>query len=130
VSVEVHGLDAMEGETAFAFFVVRMREAVSREQIVAMLRYVAPLIPQPDTFIDELPDDLEQAIRILAMPWNPPEAGHAVDAQRRLIESAGSMGVEAAWFFQTGTSLPDEDSDEDDDDDDDDDDVQTIVSRV
>ena len=124
MGVEVHGLDALEGETAFAFFVVRMREAVPREQIIEMLRYVAPLIPDPDTFVDELPEELDQHIRILAMPWSPPEAGHAVDGQRRLIESAGSHGVEAAWFFQTGTSLPDEavDDDEPDDDDDEDDD--------
>ena len=85
MAVAVHGLDALEGETAFAFFVVRLREPATREQVVQLLRYIAPLIPDPDTFIDELPDDLEQLVRLLAMPWTPPEAGHAVDAQRRLI---------------------------------------------
>ncbi len=127
MGVEVHGLDAMEGDTAFAFFVVRMREPIARHQVVAMLRYVAPLIADPDHFIDELPDELEQSVRLIAVPWRPPDAGHAVDAQRRLIEAAGSHGIEAAWFFQTGTSLPgdegvDDEDDEDDDDDDDEDD--------
>lgn len=130
--VEVHGLDAMEGETAFAFFVVRMREPVGRDEVVAMLRYVAPLIEDPDTFIEELPEDLEQSVRILAVPWRPPEAGHAVDAQRRLVESAGSHGIEAAWFFQTGTSLPGEDDEEIEDDDDDDapsEDTSSVLAR-
>src|SRR6185436_4156462 len=96
MGVAVHGLDALEGETAFAFFVVRMREPVSREHVIEMLRYLAPLIPDPDPFIEELPEDLAQQIRIIAMPWTPPEAGHAVDGQRRLLESAGTHGVEAA----------------------------------
>jgi hypothetical protein len=120
-AVEVHGLDALEGETAFAFFVVRLREPVARDKVVTLLRYIAALIPDPDTFIEELPDDLGPLVRILAMPWTPPEAGHAVDAQRRLIEAAGSQGVEAAWFFQTGTSLPSEDEEPDDDSDHDED---------
>ena len=105
-SVTVTGLDALEGETAFAFFVVRLRQPTARDGVVELLRYVAPLIPDADAFIDELPDDLEDEIRILGMPWLPPEAGHAVDAQRRLIEARATVGVEAAWFFQTGTSLP------------------------
>ena len=40
--------------------------------------------------------------------------GTRVDAQRALIESAAARGVEAAWFFQTGTSLPPMGDDEDD----------------
>ncbi|HEY0255107.1 MAG TPA: hypothetical protein VGC41_26450, partial [Kofleriaceae bacterium] len=47
-------------------------------------------------------------------PWAPPDAGMAVEVQRRLIESADSVGVEVAWFFQTGTSLPSADDDEED----------------
>ena len=123
MSVAVHGLDALEGETAFAFFVVRLREPVERDELVRLLRYIAPLIPDPDTFIDELPADLDQSVRLLAMPWSPPEAGHATQGQRRLIESAGPLGVEAAWFFQTGTSLPSEDDEEADEEDEDDDEV-------
>lgn len=124
MSVAVHGLDALEGETAFAFVVVRMREPIDRVRLIQVLRYMAPLIPDPDAFIEELPDELEPAVRIFATPWSPPEAGHAVDAQRRLIESAGQLGVEAAWFFQTGTSLPSDDGfDEVDDDDEDEDSV-------
>jgi hypothetical protein len=122
MTVEVRGLEALIGDTAFAFFVVRMKQPVERGALMEMLRYVAPLIADSDSFIDDLPADLEQSLRILAMPWAPAEAGHAVDAQRRLIESAGTVGVEAAWFFQTGTSLPTEDSDDDDEDDEDDDD--------
>jgi hypothetical protein len=122
MAVAVRGLDALEGETAFAFLVVKLRAAVERDGLVEVLRYLAPLVPDADAFVAELPPELEEPMRIIGMPWTPPEAGHQVSAQRRLIESAGTVGVEAAWFFQTGTSLPaDEDDDEPDDDDDDED---------
>ncbi len=117
MAVAVHGHAALEGETAFAFFVVRTREPIARGRIVDLLHYLAPLIPDPDTFVEELSEDIDQAVQILALPWLPPEAGHAVSAQRRLIESAAAHGIDAAWFFQTGTSLPDLDDDDDDEDD-------------
>lgn len=114
MAVAVHGLVAMEGETAFAFFVVRTHEPITRSAVLELLRYLAPLIPDPDTFLEEVAEDLEQDVQLLALPWLPPEAGHAVEGQRRLIESAGTLGVEAAWFFQTGTSLPVEAEDDED----------------
>lgn len=119
MAVRVHGLDPMEGETAFAFLVLRLVVPVEREGLAELLRYLAPLIPDADAFIAELPDPLDEPMRIIGMPWTPPEAGHAAVAQRRLIEGADSVGVEAAWFFQTGTSLPSEDDDEEEEDDDD-----------
>jgi hypothetical protein len=121
MAVRVHGLDPMEGETAFAFFVVRLVEPVDRAGLADLLRYLAPLIPDADAFIAELPDPLDEPMGIVGMPWTPPEAGHAAVAQRRLIEGADAAGVEAAWFFQTGTSLPPEEDDDEDDDADDDD---------
>lgn len=134
--VAVHGHDGLVGDTVFAFFVVRLAREIRRDELIELLRFIAPLIPDSDTFIEDLPDDLEHAIRILAMPWAPPEAGHAVDAQRRLIDATGALGVEAAWFFQTGTSLPADDEDEgfddddgDDEDGDDDDESSDVTGR-
>ncbi len=127
MAVAVQGLAAMEGETAFAFFVVRTHEPIARSAVLELLRYLAPLIPDPDTFLEEVAEDLEQDVQLLALPWLPPEAGHAVEGQRRLIESAGTLGVEAAWFFQTGTSLPVEVEDDDDEDEEDDDEVDDDV---
>jgi hypothetical protein len=118
MAVRVHGLDPMDGETAFAFFVVRLVEPVDRAGLADLHRYLAPLIPDADAFIAELPDPLDEPMRIVGMPWTPPEAGHAAVAQRRLIEGADAAGVEAAWFFQTGTSLPSVGDDKEDDDDD------------
>ena len=106
MSVVVKGLEAMEGETAFAFFVLRFRTPVDRDTLVEVLRYVAPIIPGAESFIEELPEDVEEPMSIIGVPWSPPEAGHATVAQRRLIENADVIGVEAAWFFQVGTSLP------------------------
>jgi hypothetical protein len=117
MTVRVHGLDPMEGETAFAFLVLRLVAPVDRAGLTDVLRYLAPMIPDADAFVAELPDPLDEPMRIVGMPWTPPEAGHAAVAQRRLIDGASSVGVEAAWFFQTGTSLPSEEADEDDDDD-------------
>jgi hypothetical protein len=117
--VTVTGLQGQEGETAFAFLVLRLREPRARDAVVALLRYLAPLIPDADAFIDEWADDDADPVQFIGMPWTPPDAGHAVDAQRRLIEGTGGLGVEAAWFFQTGTSLPSVDDDEPPDDDDD-----------
>ena len=115
MAVVVHGLDPLEGETAFAFMVIKLRTAVDRGGLLEVLRYIAPLIPDADAFIDEFPDELDGALRIIGIPWSPPEAGLAVDVQRRLIDGADGVGVDAAWFFQTGTSLPLRDSDDDDD---------------
>ncbi len=135
--VLVHGLEPLEGETAFAFMVVRMHSAVERKGLLEVLRYIAPLIPDADAFMEEFPDDLDGPLRIIGIPWAPPEAGMAVDVQRRLIDRADSVGIEAAWFFQTGTSLPvlddeeaDDEPDEDDDDDDDGEGTRVAIRRA
>src|SRR6266700_3002190 len=100
MSVRAHGLEARQGDTAFAFFVLRLETAVDRTGLIDVIRHVAPLIPDAEAFIDELPADLDDTIRIIGLQWSPPEAGHAVDGQRRLVESSAEIGVEAAWVFQ------------------------------
>jgi hypothetical protein len=112
MAIEVRGMAARQGETAFAFFVLCMHELMPRARLVEVLRFVAPLMPDPDGFIDGIPTMTEEALQIIGLPWSPPEAGRSVDAQRRLIEGAGTVGVAAAWFFQVGTSLPPADSGE------------------
>lgn len=106
MAVAVHGLEPLEGDTAFAFMVLRLRSTVARAGLLELLRYIAPLIPDADAFMEEFPDELDGPLRIIGVPWAPAEAGMAVDVQRRLIDGAQSVGVEVAWFFQTGTSLP------------------------
>lgn len=110
--MQIHGLEPATGEPAFAFCVLRLRQATARDALMELIETLAPLIPDADTVIDDLlPEDLDQAVRIIAVPWQP--AREDVAAQRRIIEQAG---VEEAWFFQTATSLPPVDEDEDDDD--------------
>ncbi len=113
MSVVVHGMGPLEGETAFAFLVVRLRETIDRDGLVRVLRYLAPLVPDAEGFIAELPDPLDEPMRLVGMPWLPPEAGHATGAQRRLVDQADAVGIEEAWFFQTGTSLYDDAADVD-----------------
>ena len=120
-TVEVHGHEARQGDTQFAFCALRLREPLDREGLLAVVRYVAPLIPDADAFIEGLGADGDWPDELFAVPWSPPEAGHAVDAQRRLIDTAGPVGVAKAWFFQTGTGLPSDDDDDGDDEDEDDD---------
>ncbi len=130
MAVVIHGLEPLEGDTAFAFMVLRMHSAIERQGLLEVLRYIAPLIPDAETFIEEFPDELDGPLRMIGVPWAPAEAGMAVDVQRRLIDGADSVGIEAAWFFQTGTGLPilgDADDDDDDDDDDEHDDEGTRV---
>jgi hypothetical protein len=128
MGVVVHGLDPSEGETAFAFCALRFANPVDRTVLLSTLHHVAALIPDADAVVgDLLPDDLEQEVRYITIPWLPPEAGHGLTAQRRLIESTTTFGVAEAWFFQTGTSLPPlEDEDDDDTDDAFDDDTRPI----
>jgi hypothetical protein len=137
VAVAVHGLEPLEGDTAFAFMVLRLRSAVARSGLLELLRYIAPLVPDAEAFMEEFPDELDGPLRIIGVPWAPAEAGMAVDVQRRLIDGAHSVGVEVAWFFQTGTSLPtvgdDPEPDDDDDDEvegDDDEGTRVVVLRA
>ncbi|MFT3696302.1 MAG: hypothetical protein QM831_24390 [Kofleriaceae bacterium] len=128
MAVVVHGLEPLKGETAFAFMALRLRAPVDRAGLIDVLRYVAPLIPEG--FIEEFPDPLDGELKIVGVPWSPPEAGMAVDVQRRLIESADSVGVEAAWFFQTGTSLPSTIDEEDEEPDIDDEGTRVGIPRA
>ena len=45
MAVTVHGLAPLEGETAFAFMVIKLRTAVDRGGLLEVLRYLASLIP-------------------------------------------------------------------------------------
>ncbi len=112
-AVVVNGLQAQEGETVFAFFVLRLREPRDRAWVTELLRYIAPLIPDADSYIEEMREDDTSPFQLVGLPWTPPDAGHAVEAQRRLIESTSRFGVEAAWFFQTSTMLPSVEDDND-----------------
>ncbi len=117
--MRIHGLEARQGQTAFAFLVLRLRQAADRDALTEVIRHVAVMIPDAASFIAQLPDDLDESMHLVGMPWLPPAPGPAVEIQRLLIESSADHGVEAAWFFQTGTSLPnvvDDDHDGDDDD--------------
>ena len=121
--IEIHGHETVIGETAFAFLVLRLVSPVSRATLVEVIRHLAPVVPDADTFIEGLPDELDTPMQMLGIPWTVPQDDDELAAQRRVIEDAAARGVEAMWFFQTGTSLPaDEDEDEDDDDADDADD--------
>jgi hypothetical protein len=100
--IQVRGLAARQGETAFAFFVLRLNKVMPRARLVQVLQYVSAVMPDPDAFITGLPATLEEELQIIALPWSPPDEEHAVDTQRRLIEGAGVVGVAAAWFFQAG----------------------------
>ena len=53
--MRVHGLDARQGETAFAFLVLRLQHAVNRDQLVELIRHIASVIPDAEAFIEELP---------------------------------------------------------------------------
>ena len=114
----IHGLGARQGDPAFAFFVLRMVAPVTRAQLLQVVQRVAPLLPDVDQYVAALPAELDEPVKLVALPWAPPEAGHAVDSHRRLIDGAGAAGVDAAWFFQCGTRLVAAASDRDEDDDD------------
>src|SRR5690349_7798262 len=113
--MRMNGLEARQGDTAFAFLVLRLRWAVDRDTIIATIRTLGALIPDADAFIAELPEDADQTMRIVAMPWLPPDDEEGVATQRALLAEAGE--VDEAWFFQTGTGLPAADEDAEDDED-------------
>ena len=101
--VAVHGLVARQGETSFALMVLRFPRPLERVQVLRVLERLGSLIADLDAVVADLPDEFEAPMRLVGVPWAPPEAGPAVAGQRRLVETA--EGLEAAWFFQTGTSL-------------------------
>ena len=80
MAVQVHGLEARQGETSFAFLVLRFTRPADRVVLVAAIRQIAPLIPDADAFIAELPTELDETMRIVGIPWMPPDPGPAVDA--------------------------------------------------
>ena len=102
MQVRIHGLEGRQGETAFAFLVLRLVHPVDRVELVTVIRHVASIIPDAEAFIAELPETFEEAMQIVGMPWIPAEAGHAVEA-RRWIESARCRGVEVS---RRGSSRP------------------------
>lgn len=109
--MRLHGLELAEGETAFAFCVLRLRQATARTALLDLVRSIAPLIPDAETVIEDLlPEDLEQAVLIIAVPWQPPLTPAELGSQHALLATAD---VDEAWFFQTGTSLPPVDDDDD-----------------
>jgi len=115
--MQIHGLDAREGDTAYAFFVVRFARPADRGALRELVQHLAAAIPDSATVIEELPRLAEPA-RLYALPWRPPAAGDEVAAQQRLVASAAAFGIEEAWFFQTGTRLrgaADRDVDDEDD---------------
>lgn len=112
--MRLHGLELAQGETAFAFCVLRLRQATARTALLDLVRLMAPLIPDAETVIEDLlPEDLEQAVHIIAVPWQPPSTPAELASQHALLASAD---LDEAWFFQTGTSLPPLDEDDEDDD--------------
>src|SRR5690606_27994685 len=111
-AVAVHGLEPRQGEPAFAFLVLRLARPMERAELVEVLRHVAPMIPDAEGFLAGFPDEVDEAMRIVGLPWVPPEP-RELEAHRALIERAAALGVEAAWFFQIGTSLPPAGDDED-----------------
>lgn len=106
-AIAVSGLEPSAGDPAFAFVVLRFRHALRRERLIPLTRYLGALVADADAVIDRLPDTTDDLVSIATLPWTPPEPGHELDAQRRLIESTSELGVEAAWFFQIGTASPD-----------------------
>jgi hypothetical protein len=108
----VIGLEVREGETAQAFVVLRFGSSCDRGTATALLQSLAGVTGQDAAAVDEWLDDLDDDLQILAAPWEPPDNEKAADAQRQLVEAAGTHGVETAWFFQIGTSLPDTDADD------------------
>ena len=99
--MRVVGLAARGEDLTFAFMVVRLVRAVDRAALVALIQQLAPLLPDADAFLADFPDELEEAMWIIGMPWAPPEV-HELELQRALIEAAADHGIETAWFFQTG----------------------------
>lgn len=104
-AIVVSGLEPSVGDTAFAFVVLRFRHALRRERLIPLTRYLAALVTDADAVIDRLPDTTDDLVSIATLPWTPPRPGHELDVQRRLIESTSELGVEAARFFQVGTSM-------------------------
>ena len=51
MQVQIHGLEARQGKTAFAFLVLRFARPTDRAGLVATIRQVAPLIPDSDAFL-------------------------------------------------------------------------------
>lgn len=109
---DVPGLVARRGTPAFAFFVVRLAEPVDRDELAALVRHLAPLIPDAEEFAAELPAELDERVQILAIPWAPPDVD-GLDAQRRVLD--GAPGVTAAWCFQTEADDADDTGGWDDD---------------
>ncbi len=128
MQIRVHGLALREGDTSFAFLVLRLAAPVDRDGLIDLIGQLAILVPDAPRFATEIPHDCDAAMRLVGIPWAPPADAAVFKAQREAIEGAGVHGIAEAWFFQTGTCLPAvapdpdaDDADLDDDDLDDDD---------
>jgi hypothetical protein len=102
--VEIDGLEPRPGDAdpVFAFFVVQLVEPVDRDGLLDVLRAVAPLIPDVESFIGEFPEQLDGELQLIAIPWIVPGDATDVREQAEVVDSSSAVGVIAAWFFQTG----------------------------
>lgn len=104
-TLQLHGHEARQGKTVFAFLVLRFARPAPRDAVVAAIRHLASLTPDIDRALADLPAELDEPLKIVAVPWAPPEPGPDVLAQRGVVEGLASLGIDAAWFFQTGTRI-------------------------
>ena len=105
--MRVHHLEARHGDTAFAFLVLRLRKACDRDAIVAVIGKIAPMIPDADAFIAELPEDLEETMRIVGMPWLPADDEvhiakfWATDGAHRVVHAAQHLHGGVGFDLET-----------------------------
>jgi hypothetical protein len=105
MGVALHGHELRQGETAFAFVVLRFVKPAGRGAVVEAVRFVAALVPDAERAIVELDEQLGEDVKLVALPWSPPASERERTAQRASIDGAAAVGVDAAWFFQTGSML-------------------------
>lgn len=122
MAADIHGLEVGQGDAAFAFGVLRLVAPASRPQLLDIVHRVGAVVADVEAFVASIPEELDEPVRLVALPWSVPEDDAAVEVQRIALEAV--PGIEAVWFFQCATSLVggDEDGDHDSDDDDGDDD--------
>ena len=70
--VAVHGHAVRDGETVFAFCVLRLRTRRDRDGVAAVVRSVAGLLEDAAAFISEWVAELEEPTRFVCAPWSPP----------------------------------------------------------
>ena len=88
----------------FAFFVLRMVAPISRAQLLRVVQRVSPAVAGIDDVLASVPEDLDDPMWLVTLPWAVPDDDGDRAAQRELVET--TPGVDAAWFFQTSDELP------------------------